>query len=86
MHIVQHNSACFFDANYINKLLFVTLLPIAIIFVLIIGHVLRVKTTKRNMTPAQRQSSWDGSFQASLLALFMFYVVTSTTVSEQVLH
>lgn len=72
--------ACFFTPNFARKIVFVTLLPLSIILVVIIAHTIRCKRMK--LSPEQVTRSRNAACLASLVSVFMFYVVVSTTVLQ----
>ncbi|KAG5188530.1 hypothetical protein JKP88DRAFT_243516 [Tribonema minus] len=81
------SSGCFFEVNFLNKLLFSTLLPLAIIAAIFGVHgarcvLARGRGSGSGGSALWRHGSWDASLQAALLTLFMFYVVASTTVLQ----
>ncbi|CAM9152478.1 unnamed protein product [Ascophyllum nodosum] len=69
---------CFFRSDYLKQLVFTTILPIAIVLILLANYMRAMK--KAGSDPTKRRAAWDTASGGVLLTAFFFYIITSTLV------
>jgi len=76
------SSGCFFKSSFMNQLLFATLFPFAINLCLLLAYFWIVRQRRKCGDLSTKHFHRNSCLQGVLLNLFMFYVITSTTILQ----